>query len=135
MSAISTKFLPKSGQVFFTYGQADRSFASRVAAALEGAGLKVVAASTVTASGVYDEHVRDAIKSSQAAVVAFSGRSGTEFPSSVLFEIGAAMGAYKPVFVIVEDLSRKLGFSVPDMHVLPISRLDEISQALAEISS
>ena len=51
-------------------------------------------------------------------------------PASVLFEIGAAVGAEKPIYVIVDRPSGKLPFGAPGLQVLPLNRLDEIARKL-----
>jgi hypothetical protein len=55
---------------------------------------------------------------------------GEEISASVLFEIGAAAGANKPIFVIVSKANVKLPFNVPNLRVLPMQRLEEVVRSL-----
>lgn len=79
----------------------------------------------------YTEEIRKALRRSAAVVVALPNVSAKlEIPASVLFEIGAAIGAEKPIYVIVDRGSGKLPFGAPGLQMLPLSRLDEIARKL-----
>src|SRR5437588_7535941 len=99
-------------QIFLSFAQSDRKLAQQVGLALEEAGLKVVRTDELKLGGAYTKVVRDALRRSDAVVVALSSVSPRhEVPASVLFEIGAAVGAAKPIFVVVEEPTTKLPFS------------------------
>lgn len=130
MTQTRSDLLHSPPQVFLTFAPADRPLASQISRALEGAGLKVVYTGSIGTDRIYDESIRSAIEQSLALVVAFSGRGGSEIASSVVFEIGAAMGAGKPIFVVVDQPTFRLPFRVPQLRILPIGRVDEIGMAL-----
>jgi hypothetical protein len=118
-------------QVFLSFSLSDRQFASTVADELQRAGLSVVRMSDLGAGDEYTEEVRGALRRSAAVVVALPEVSSRhDVPASVLFEIGAAVGAEKPIYVIVDRPSTKLPFGAPGLQVLPLSRLDEIARKL-----
>ena len=122
-------------QVFLSFSLSDRGFANKVADELQRAGLSVVRMVDLGAGGEYTEEVRRALRRSAAVVVALSDISPRhEVPASVLFEIGAAVGAEKPIYVIVDRPIAKLPFGAPGLQVLPLNRLDEIAQRLIEDS-
>jgi len=84
-----------------------------------------------SAGGEYTAAVRTAVRQSAAMVAILPDVSRRhDIPANVLFEIGAAVGARKPIYVVVGDSSAKLPFGAPDLHVLPITRLDEIARSL-----
>ena len=101
-------------QVFISFAAADRDLAGRVVASLRAGGVDVVGMRDFETSGSYDDEVREAITASEAFVVALSvvGRR-QEIPAAVLFEIGAATGAGKPIFVVVDEPTGTLPFRVP----------------------
>jgi hypothetical protein len=84
----------------------------------------------------YDDTVRTALRQSAAVVAVLSGASRRhDMPANVLFEIGAAIGARKPIYVVVDDASAKLPFGAPDLRVLPLNRLDEVARELAPLEN
>jgi hypothetical protein len=119
-------------QIFLSFAAIDRLQADRVTMSLNAAGFAVVGFEDVTSGEVYNDAVRQAMGKSIAVVVPMaSSLRGTVLPSGVLFEIGAAMGAGKPIYVIVEEDARAtVPFSVPGMRVLPESRVDEIARMI-----
>lgn len=122
-SAIAAK--PK---VFFSYPQVDRELARRVASVLEASGLEVFDAPSPRGGVDPGEQIRLAMEESSAAVVVLSqADQGQCIPASVLFEIGAAMGAGKPIYVLVTEPSQRLSFNVPGMVVLPSNHAEEIA--------
>lgn len=122
-------------QVFLSFALSDRQFASQVADELERAGVAVVRMSDLGPGGEYTAEVRDALRRSAAVVVALTDVSPRhEVPASVLFEIGAAVGAEKPIYVVVDRPSPKLPFGAPGLQILPLNRLDEIARKLNDLS-
>ena len=118
--------------VFLSYALHDRHAADEVAGALRGAGLSVVQMSELEPGGEYTDTIRQALGRSSAIVVVLPKMSARrELPASVLFEIGAAVGADKPIFVIVDEPTAKLPFNVPHLHILPRARLDEVARQLS----
>jgi hypothetical protein len=129
--AVATRSRPK---VFVTSSALDHGLAEQVASVLDASGVEVVRIADRNSLSRGEGQLRDAIRRS-AAVVAVVSRSttSTQIPASVFVEIGAATGAGKPVFIVLEDPTYRVNFSVPDMHILPISRVDEIGQSLADL--
>jgi hypothetical protein len=130
MQSVATVTRPK---VFLTSSLTDVAIAERVAKTLAASGVE---ASKVRGKSTARPEVflRNLIRDSSATVVVMSkSTTSGPIPASVIFEIGAASGARKPVFVVLEDFSHKLGFSVPDMQIFPISRVEEIGEALNRV--
>lgn len=124
-------------QVFVIYALADRLLADRIIASLSGAGLTVAGfrhtAPTDDHGGAYDDRARRAIQSSDAVVVVLSrATAGAPLPASVLFEMGAALGAGKATYVVTEDATVTLPFLISRLRVLPANRIDEVSQAVLD---
>jgi hypothetical protein len=123
--------LKSKKQVFLSYSSADQELANEVAAELTGAGIDVVAQSDLPADETPYQWLRKALPKSNAMVVVLSRLAqGREIPASVLFEIGAAVGADKPIYLIVDDPSAKLPFHVRNLRVLPLNRVEEIARAV-----
>jgi hypothetical protein len=115
--------------IFLSFALEDQSLAADVAARLSAAGLDVFSTQDVESGDEYTDATRQAVNRSAAVVAVLSRPSGrSEVPASILFEIGAGVGARKPIFVVVDDATAKLPFGVPNLHVLPTSRLDEIAR-------
>ena len=128
MAAVATQTRPT---VFLTAAATDGPLIERVASVLDASGIEVIGRRAVPAGGTGGAYLRDFIRRSSAVVVVMSRvTTASTIPSSIIFEIGAATGAHKPVYIILEDSSVRLGFSVPDMHVLPLSRTDEVARAV-----
>lgn len=120
-------------QVFLSFSLADREFASEIADELRRSGLTVIGMSDFGSASEYTEEIRNALRSSAAVVVALPIISAKhEIPASVLFEIGAAVGAEKPIYVIVDGPSGKLPFGAPGLQMLPLNRLDEIARTMID---
>jgi hypothetical protein len=118
-------------EVFFSFALSDRKFAGEVADELRRSGLFVVQMSDLGAAGEYNDQVRRALRRSAAVVVPLPNLSARhDVPASVLFEIGAAVGAEKPIYVIVDQPSGKLPFGAPGLQILPLNRLDEIARKI-----
>jgi hypothetical protein len=117
--------------VFLSSAAADADFAREVAEELTRAGAEIWEIGDVAASGKYTHEVRRALDRSGAVVVALARSADRrEIPASVLFEIGAASGAQKPVFVVVDSPISRLPFSVPGMQVIPFNRVGEVPQLI-----
>jgi hypothetical protein len=118
-------------QIFLSFALADQELAHLVAAELAGAGLAVVQPHQLGAGGEYTDAIRKALRGSAAVVVVIGDISRRhEVAASVLFEIGAAVGAGKPIYVVVDEPSTKLPFNAPNLKVIPVTRLDEVARAL-----
>lgn len=117
--------------IFLSYSLHDRHLADDVARVLAGSGLTVVRMSDLEPGGEYTDSIRRALRKSAAVVVVLSQVSRRrELPASVLFEVGAAVGADKPIFVVIDEPSAKLPFNVPHLEVLPTTRIEEIAHRL-----
>ncbi len=119
--------------VFLSFSASDEDFAKQVSHALSDAGLLVMGVRELDPKGDYNDSVRRWIKSSAGMVVAISDRSlSSKFglPANVVFEIGAATGAGKPIFVVTTLSAPKFPFRVPKLAVIPITRVDEVVHAL-----
>lgn len=125
-------------RVFVNYAGADRGLVDRLTVALARAGLTTIRADELTTGGVYNDAVRRALVGSAAMVVPLSGMPRTaDLPASALFEIGAAMGAGKPVYVVVDSPTYRVPFGAPGVRVLFSNQLDEIGRDVlaADVSS
>lgn len=123
-------------RILLTSALSDVTLAERVSAILEASGIHVGRANQAPSAQHWGRCLRKSIEDSDAIVVVISrATSGDRLPASLLFEVGAAFGASKRVYVVLEDMSRRLDFSVPDMHVLPVSRVEELKYALASIAA
>ena len=130
MTAVATRSRPA---VFVTSSALDQKLADQVSSVLNASGVEVVRVADRQSLGSGEGQLRDAIRRSSAIVAVVSrSTTSTQIPASVFLEIGAASGAHKPVYLVVEDPTYRLTFSVPDMYVLPMSRVGEIRQSLAE---
>jgi hypothetical protein len=118
-------------KVFLTFAAADRVFAGDVADSLRLLGAKVSSFASVASGDTYTDAIRRAIQRSNAVVIPLGqvSRRG-ELPANVLFEIGAAIGAGREIYVVSRDVAARLPFEVPRLHVLPLSRIDEIIREL-----
>jgi ABC-type branched-subunit amino acid transport system substrate-binding protein len=114
-------------QVFLSYSMSDRQLAAKIAVSLEDAGLRVVRPEDLEPGHEYSNAVRDGLLKSAAMVVVLTQN---EMPARVLFEIGAAFGAEKPIFVVVDAPSTRLPFDASKVRVLPMSRIEEIADEL-----
>jgi nucleoside 2-deoxyribosyltransferase len=129
MTSATVKTQP---QIFLSFARSDRALAEKVNGALREAGVKVVRMDELRAGGEYTNSVREALHESDAVVVALSSVSRRhDVPASVLFEIGAAVGAAKRIFVVVEDATTKLPFTAPQLEILPANRVNEIADRLS----
>lgn len=118
-------------QIFLSFARADHELAERIGTIFQKAGIKVYRMDQMGIRGEYSEAVRKALLRSDAVVVALSSiPRQQDFPASVLFEIGAAMGAEKDIYVVVEEPTAKLPFSVRHLEILPVSRVNEIADKL-----
>jgi hypothetical protein len=123
-------------KVFLSFAWSDKELAADLSDSLERAGLHVTRVDEVAPRGQYSDRLRDAVRESAAVVVFLSDVvRRRDIPASVLFEIGAAVGANKPIYVVVERMTEKLPFNAPDLHVLPLNRAQEIAQHLANDQS
>jgi nucleoside 2-deoxyribosyltransferase len=108
-------------QIFLSFALADRRLAEKITDTLQRSGLKVVSPEELEPGREYSKTIRDALLKSAAIVVVLSGQTDA-VPASVLFEIGAAFGAEKPIFVIVDKPDAKLPFETSKLRILPLSR-------------
>ena len=121
-------------QVFLTFASVDRVLADEVGAVLRSEGLSVIRVQDVRRQPAADSdfRMREVLKNCAAVVVVLSDVSNRRgLPASVLFEIGAATGAGKPIFVVLDQSSHPLPFGVPGMQIIPTNRVDEIARQLS----
>jgi hypothetical protein len=118
-------------QVFVSFAPPDRMLAEKVVTELEGSGLKVVRIDKLQPRGEYSDSIRSALHSSDAVVTVLAKVSDRDqLPASVLFEIGAAVGAGKRIFVVVDEMAGRLPFNASNLVVLPMNRIGEIATIL-----
>src|SRR4051812_37665811 len=104
-------------KVFLSFPLGDSDLAAEVSRTLSAAGIEVTTFAGIDDRESYSDEVRSGLRQSDAVVVVLSTiAQRREIPASVLFEIGAATGANKPIFVIVQSMDQKLPFNVPGMH-------------------
>jgi hypothetical protein len=128
MTSVNIRTRP---QIFLSFALSDRELAEKVDLALREAGVKVVRMDKLGGHVGYTDVVRNALHKSDAVVVALSNISRRhDVPASVLFEIGAAVGAEKRIFVVVEEPTTKLPFTAPHLEILPANRVSEIAEKL-----
>src|SRR5687767_15451286 len=85
-------------RVFLSFALEDRLMAAEVARVLSSSGIRVVSMGDAETGNEYTDSVRRALGSSAAVVAVLSGISKRrDIPASILFEIGAAVGAGKPI--------------------------------------
>ena len=120
-------------QVFVNFTMAAPDLVDRVKESFARAGLHYVRADDLTTGGVYNKAVLRALEASGAMAVPVSGspRAG-DLSASTMFEIGAAAGARKPVYIVVDSPSYHVPFGVPGMRVLLANQVDEIGRNLLE---
>jgi hypothetical protein len=119
-------------QIYLSYALSDRSLAEKVAAILTQSGVAVIRFDQAAPTGVYSDSLRQTLRRSAAVVVVLSELAQRpDIPANLLFEIGAAVGAGKPIYVVVETMTHPLPFGAPDLQVIPLSRVQEIAHRLA----
>jgi hypothetical protein len=119
--------------VFISYGPLDARLAADVARILQSFDLAVFDAKAIP----QDKHLEKAVWEAMAESQAFVATVSEAAPSaSTLFELGAAQGWNKPVYVIVADpaLARLPDF-LRRLPVFPFSRLDEVASAIKNSST
>jgi hypothetical protein len=125
------KTIKVTSTVFLSFAARDQEMAREVAELLTRAALDVVRVDELSLSGEYTDEVRRALGASAAVVVVLARIARRhDLPAGVLFEIGAAVGAGKRIFVVADDLTDGLPFGAPRLQVLPIGRVDEIARLL-----
>lgn len=131
---MTTTATAKHPQIFLSFAAGDHAFAESVATELRSGGADVLSMNDVAAAGDYSEGVRRALQRSGAVVVALNEVSDRrDIPASILFEIGMAVGAGKPIFVILSNPSSILPFNAPHLQVFPPNRLQEIPRLIRKM--
>jgi hypothetical protein len=96
----------KMTPVFLSFAARDQELAGEVAELLRHARLDVVRVDELSPSGEYTDEVRRALGTSAAVVVVLARTARRrDVPAGVVFEIGAAVGAGKRIFVVTDDLA------------------------------
>lgn len=115
--------------VFLSYSLHDASVAAVVRQALSEGGLDVFTSDRLKSGEDWGEQIQKALVVSQALVIVVSRPS--DLPPSMLVELGAAMAWKKPVFVLLDGISRsQLPTFLQSFKIYPISKLPEV---MAEI--
>lgn len=129
--ATSTPF--RTGrQVFVNHAAADGELIDRLAVALTRAGSTTIRTDELSAGGVYNATVRRALADSEAMVVPLSGAPRpTDLPASVMFETGAAVGAGKPVYVVVDSPTDRVPFGAPGVRVILANQVNVIGREIS----
>ena len=118
--------------VFLSYAPQDAKLAVEVARVLQLFDLAVFDAKTMLQGKRMEDALWEAMAESQALVVVVSA---AEPSASTLFELGAAQGWNKPVYVVVADpASTRLPTFLRDSAVFPFSRLEEVARAIKNSS-
>jgi hypothetical protein len=118
--------------VFLSYSPQDAKFAAEVARVLELSDLAVFDAKTMLQGKRMEETLWEAMAESQALVMVVSA---AEPSASSLFELGAAQGWNKPVYVVVADpASARVPTFLRESPVFPFSRLEEVARAIKNSS-
>jgi hypothetical protein len=118
--------------VFLSYGPQDAKSAVEVGRILQSFDLAVFNARAISRGKRMEEAIWDAMAESQALVVVVSQ---SEPSASTLFELGAAQGWNKPIFIVVADpASTRLPSFLHDLPVYPFSRLEEVARAIKNSS-
>jgi hypothetical protein len=129
----STSVHPK---IFLSFASSHQDLARDVSTNLRRAGIAVSRIDEFTSGGRYSDELREAVRQAAAVVVVLSDVArGKGIPASILFEIGAAVGANKQIFVLVQNMTERLPFNVPQMQILPLNRADEIARHLLTSSA
>lgn len=120
--------------VFLSHASTDRATADVVGRKLEDGGLTIFdVADDLGAGPDVADAVREAIWES-AALVVIASATYVESPS-LLFEVGAAWGAHKPVFLLVgSEGSLALPAFLRKYRVLPLAQVDKLAQELTGLS-
>jgi hypothetical protein len=115
--------------VFLSYSLHDAGVAAVVRQALTEGGLDVFTSDRLKSGEDWGEQIQNALVVSQALVIVVSRPS--ELPPSMLVELGAAIAWKKPVFVLLDGISRsQLPTFLQSFNIHPISKLPQV---IAEI--
>lgn len=115
----------KQYDVVVSHSAMDRGFASLVISALTSAGLSVWSTADVSPGLEWQERMREAMLDAEFIVVLLTRNSHTSRYAA--FEVGMAMGASKPIFVLYDGLSLdELPDYVHQHHVADVSQLPTI---------
>ena len=118
--------------VFLCFDPGARVATQGVAKRLLAAGA-TIANSDLSPARAYDDPMRKAIRGCDVVLVVLAGE---ELHSSVLFEIGAAQGAQKPLFICPAGGSRvKLPFRFNASHLIPLQRVEDVLAVFASESA
>ena len=111
--------------VFLSFSFHDASVAAVVRQALIEGGLDVFTPDSLKSGEDWGVQIQRALVMSQALVIVVSRPS--ELPPSMLVELGAAMAWKKPVFVLLDGISRsQLPTFLQSFNVFPISKLPQV---------
>ena len=127
-----TKHSDHAPQVFLSYSLADAEAARDVLRRLRAADIEVYDALARPRPGSdWEDQLRLALEACNAVVIVL-GRIGDrqQVPANILFEIGAASQAGKPIYVLLRDPADRLPFRVSGLTVLPLNNVDAIARQL-----
>lgn len=114
--------------VFLSYASPDAESAADVARTLQSFGLTVFDARTIPESKNLEKVVWEAMAESQALVAVISDAQPS---ANMIFELGAAQGWNKPVYVVgVNPASLHIPGFLQDLPILPLSRVEEVARAI-----
>src|SRR4051794_2250539 len=106
-------------KLFVSFDLASKSVATDVIARLRKAGADVQDVYSLTNGSEYSNQVREALRASDVVIAVMTSE---KLNANVLFELGAAVGAGKPIVALVSGVSN---VQLPlDALILPISRAD-----------
>ena len=122
-----------TSDVFLSYSAADAKFAGEIARILQLFDLSVFDKNALPTGERLEQAVWDAMAESQALVMVVS----TAPPSaSTIFEIGAAQGWNKPVYVVATDPAlMHLPSFLHGVPVYPFSRIEDLARAKERFGS
>jgi TIR domain len=114
--------------VFLSYSAADAKFAGDIARILQLFELSVFDKNAMAPGKGFEEAVWEAMAESQALVMVVST---APLSASTLFELGAAQGWNKPVYVVATDpASMHLPSFLRGMPVYPFSRIEDLAREI-----
>lgn len=120
--------------VFVTFPADERDLARQVRDEFQQAGLETYSGHDIESGVPWEDYLREALKQAAAIVVILARASRrSDIPDSILFEIGAASSAEKPIHVFVGERGVSLPFSLTGMQIHAISDASRIARQIASV--
>ena len=120
--------------VFVSHSAIDRGLASLVTSALTAAGMSAWSVADISAGSNWQDAMREAMLRAEFIVVLLTRNSLASRHAA--FEVGMAMGASKPIFVLYDGLSaNELPGYVHQHHVADVSQLPLIIDEIKSLQT